>query len=171
MKNKKRVCLLLLSIIMAICILVVCTSCKTDSSSESTGSNSGDGDTVNRFYNTVKESQENLDIIADTYYEYWYKAIYKDSYNSDINVALLMASYECKDEINKVKGNDELISIYFATAKKTRCQNQVKEVMTAYSEYYEFVINVSGSFSSYSRDKEIKKKALATALRNLQYEL
>ena len=43
--------------------------------------------------------------------------------------------------------------------------------MSAYSDYYEFVVNVSGSFETYRRDKETYKKALASALKKLSLEL
>ena len=49
--------------------------------------------------------------------------------------------------------------------------DEVKEVMQAYNEYYEFVINVSGSFNSYSANKETLKKALSSALKNLEMEI
>ena len=43
--------------------------------------------------------------------------------------------------------------------------------MQAYNEYYEFVVNSSGSFKSYSAGKETTKKAPASALRDLQMEI
>lgn len=49
--------------------------------------------------------------------------------------------------------------------------DEIKAVMTAYSDYYEFVVNVSGSYKSYSANKEPLKKALASALKYLSLEL
>jgi hypothetical protein len=43
--------------------------------------------------------------------------------------------------------------------------------MQAYNDYYAFVMEVSGSFKSFSADKETLKKALASALKDLEFEL
>jgi hypothetical protein len=43
--------------------------------------------------------------------------------------------------------------------------------MSAYSDYYEFVVNVSGSFNSFSESKEKLKKELASALKKLSLEI
>ena len=43
--------------------------------------------------------------------------------------------------------------------------------MQAYNDYYAFVIEVSGSFNSYSADKEKLKKELSSALKDLEFEL
>ena len=123
------------------------------------------------FYDTVKESQEYLDRIGDAIYSCWYDAIYNDKYSGNINAAIAYARVSNSDAIDKVEENDSLIKDYFSDAKNASCGDKVKTVMSAYSDYYEFIINVSGSFSSYSKDKETKKKALASALRELSYEL
>ena len=125
---------------------------------------------VKEFYDSVKESQNNLDILADEIYVCWYDFVYNKKYSS-VDLALLKAYVNKYNEVEFVKQNDEQIKEYFATAKNASFGQKVKDVMTAYSDYYEFVINVSGSFQSYSADKETKKKALATALRELYYEL
>jgi len=43
--------------------------------------------------------------------------------------------------------------------------------MNAYAEYYELVVNVSGSFQTYSKSKETLKKQLASALKSLALEI
>ena len=129
------------------------------------------GSSTQNFYDTVKESQEYLDRIGDSIYSCWYDAIYNDKYYGNINAAIAYAQVTNEDAIDKVEENDSLIKNYFSDAKNSACGDKVKTVMSAYSDYYEFIINVSGSFSSYSKDKETKKKTLASALRELSYEL
>lgn len=41
----------------------------------------------------------------------------------------------------------------------------------SYKEYYEFTINVSGSFKTYSEDKENKKKEVRSYLSKLERKL
>ena len=50
-------------------------------------------------------------------------------------------------------------------------EQEIKNVMSVYLDYYEFVVNVSGSFESFSASKETLKKELASALKDLQLEM
>ncbi len=126
---------------------------------------------LEEFYNTVTESQELLDIVADDIYSYWYDAIYEDEYGEDINVAIAMATIDNEENIEEIEELDTKIAELFKVAKETDADTQVKAVMSAYSDYYELVINVSGSFKSYSENKETLKKELASTLKDLSYEL
>ena len=126
---------------------------------------------IQEFYDAVVESQECLDEVGDTIYDYWYNAIYKNSYSGNINLAIAYAKVDCKTSLDFIETNDAVISTLYKTVRDSDLKDEVKEVMNAYSEYYEFVVNVSGSFNSYSKDKEVLKKALATALKNLSLEM
>lgn len=123
------------------------------------------------FYEKIKESQSLMDDIADDIYSNWYDAIYKDSYRGDINLAIYAAQREHIEDLEKIEEIDSEISELLQKVKDGDNGTLVKEVMTAYSDYYEFVVNVSGSFKSYSENKETLKKNLASLLRSLSYEL
>ncbi len=123
------------------------------------------------FYDKVCASQQLLDTVADAIYRNWYDAIYKDKFGESIDLAIAMAQIEHSDDIEKIEALDAEIAALFKTVKASEQASLIKEIMSAYSDYYEFVINVSGSFNSYSADKETLKKELASLLRDLSYEL
>lgn len=123
------------------------------------------------FYEVVHETQEYLDIVADEIYDNWYNAIYNDYYGGDINWAITSALSSNEENISTIKANDEKIKELYKEAKDTDFEEEVKAVMSAYSEYYELVINVSGSFNTYKDSKETLKKALSSALKELEMEL
>ncbi len=127
--------------------------------------------TLEQFHEKVSESQELLDKVADAIYSNWYDAIYKDKFGESIDLAIASAMVDNKENIDRVKSLDEEIATLFKKVKDTEQGKLVKDVMSAYSDYYEFVINVSGSFKSYSADKETLKKELASLLRDLSYEI
>ncbi len=162
MKNK-----LMLTFAVLLCFLTVftvsgCTiTSKTDEENKS----------VENFYYTVYESKELLDIVADDYYSYWYDAIYNDKYNGDIDIALDTAEIANEENINRIIENDKIIYSAYKEVKDSNNSDLIKEVLRTYSDYYEFVIGISGSFNTYSAQKEPKKKALASALKNLSYEI
>lgn len=130
-----------------------------------------EADKTAKFYDAVTESQSRLDIIADDIYSYWYDAIYKDKYSSDINIAIASALNDNSDNVDFVTENEATIQSLYKEVRDSELKDEIKNVMSAYSDYYEFVMNVSGSFNSYSASKETYKKALATALKNLSMEL
>jgi hypothetical protein len=82
-----------------------------------------------------------------------------------------MAQRDNAENIEKIETLDAEITALFKLVKDTEQGDLVKDIMSAYSDYYEFVINVSGSFKSYSADKETLKKELASLLRDLSYEI
>ena len=134
------------------------------------GCDSGTGKTV-EFYDTVVESQTRLDEIGDDIYSYWYDAIYKDKYYGSIDIAIATALSDNSENVNFVKENETKIQSLYKQVRDSDLKVEIKAVMSAYTEYYEFVMNVSGSFNSYSANKENYKKALATALKDLSMEL
>ncbi len=129
------------------------------------------GAKVSELYDAVCESQSRLDLIADDIYQCWYDAIYNDEYSSDINVAIYTAQIYNSDNLNFVKENDEKIQSIYKDVRDSDLKSEIKAVMLAYNDYYELVINVSGSFNNYSQNKETYKKQLAAALKNLEMEL
>lgn len=123
------------------------------------------------FYDLVYESKELLDIVGDDIYNYWYDCIYYDAYLDSIDYAIACAQEDNADNIEKIIENDAKIKEKYKDVKDGDCSDEVKDVMQAYNEYYSFVIEVSGSFNTYSASKETLKKNLATALKNLSFEL
>ncbi len=128
-------------------------------------------DDLSQFYDKVSNSQELLDVVADDIYSNWYDAIYKDEFDEDINLAIAMAQLDHEADLEKIEKLDKEISTLFKRLKEHKNFSLIKDVMSAYSDYYEFVVNVSGSFETYSAEKEPLKKELASLLRDLSYEL
>ena len=126
---------------------------------------------LSNFYDRVAECQDLLDAVADDIYDNWHAAIYEDEFGSDINLAILSAQIEHDEDIQRIEFLDQEITDLFKKVKDGKHSELVKDVMSAYSDYYEFVINVSGSFNSYSDQKETLKKELASTLKDLSYEL
>lgn len=126
---------------------------------------------VNEFYELVCESQALLDEVADDIYSNWHAAIYKDKFNENINLAIASALSDNKENIEEIERLDGEITVLFKEVRDTEQGPQIKAVMSAYSDYYELVVNVSGSFNSYSADKESLKKELASALKKLSFEI
>ena len=75
------------------------------------------------------------------------------------------------ENLNIIELNETEIQSLYKEVRESDLSVEVKAVMSAYSDYYEFVVNVSGSFKSYSADKETLKKELASALKDLALEL
>ncbi len=152
----------LIACVLGLAILLSLAGCGGSSSKQQ----------LSDFYNKIKESQELLDIVADAIYSNWYDAIYEDEFDEDINVAIYSAQADHADDLARIETLDTEIAELFKAVKDTEGTGSlVKDVMSAYSDYYEFVVNVSGSFKSYSAEKETLKKELASLLRDLSYEL
>lgn len=161
MKHKRLFTIGILFLI--VCVTAFSTACGNNSNVKE--------DNPTEFYDTVKESADLLEIVADEIYSYWYDAIYNEKYSGNINLAIAYAQADNSENIEKIKSNDKKIKDLYAKAKDCDCSDEVKEVMHAYNDFYSFVIDVSGSFNSYSAGNETKKKALSTALKNLSFEL
>lgn len=123
------------------------------------------------FYEKVVESQKLLDGVGDDIYENWYECIYNDAFSDDINVAVASALKDNEENLATIETLETEITELFNKIKDGKQGNLVKDVMSAYSDYYEFVVNVSGSFSSYKEDKEKLKKELASLIKDLSYEI
>ncbi len=126
---------------------------------------------LDKFYKTVVDSQTCLDIVADDIYRYWYDAIYKDKYGGSIDLAIAYAQVDNADNLKVIEDNDIIIKELYKKVRDSEFEDEIKEVMSTYSDYYEFVVNVSGSFNSFSASKETLKKELASALKDLQLEM
>lgn len=152
----KKICALLVSVILLVTSFAL-AGCGNDKTKE--------------FYDLVSDSQEYLDELADTIYSNWYDAIYDDAYGGDIDLAIYFAQSELEYEISVLESNDSKIAELYKKAREGKFEYEVKSVMTAYTNYYEFVVNVSGSFKTFSAEKETYKKQLASALHALEMEL
>ncbi len=152
--------------------LVLCVSlCSCGTANPGNNGNNTGRDDLTAFHEKVSESQKLMDELADDIYSNWYDAIYKDKFGENIDLAIASAMVDNKENVDRIKELDGQIAELFKKTKDLEQGKLVKEVMSAYSDYYEFVINVSGSFKSYSADKETLKKELASLLRDLSYEL
>ena len=160
----------LLLVLLLVFSVSACGVADLDTDSD-TGDQNGGGDSLSQFHEKISESQELLDMVADKIYSNWYDAIYKDKFSDDINVAIASAQADLAFELQQIEELDSEIAALFKEVKDGDQSKLVKDVMSAYSDYYEFVVNVSGSFKSYSADKETLKKNLASLLRDLSYEL
>ncbi|MBQ3221647.1 MAG: hypothetical protein IJB34_06780 [Clostridia bacterium] len=126
---------------------------------------------ITTFYETVVDSQKCMDTVADDIYSCWYDAIYKDEYYGSIDLAIAYAQDHNKENLAKIEENEPIIQSLYKEVRDTNLSVEIKAVMSAYSDYYEFVVNVSGSFNSYSASKESLKKELASALKDLALEI
>ena len=131
----------------------------------------GEAKKVNAFHGKVTEVQNLLDSVADDIYSNWYDAIYKDKFNEDINLAIAAAIADHESDLDQIEELDAEIADLFKAIKDGANGDKIKAVMVAYSDYYEFVVNVSGSFKTFSADKESLKKELASSLKDLSFEL
>ena len=129
-------------------------------------------------YNTLVETTDLLDFIADDIYSCWYDAIYNKKYFGNINTALLVSENNTKTkreevEVNNSKLSDIVSELNNGNYKKKHADtfNAIMDAYDAYKKYYEFTINVSGSFKSYSQDKERLKKEVRSYLSKLERKL
>lgn len=126
---------------------------------------------IQEYYDLVLATQDLLDTVADDIYSYWYDAIYNDKYYGSIDWAIMMANADNSENLDVIETNTETIKALYSQIKESKLNAEIKAVMQAYNAYYSFVVEVSGSFKSYSADKETLKKELSNALKNLSFEL
>ena len=148
---------------LLLCVCIVC--------SFFTGCFSSGTKKIEEYYNLTKETQELLDIVADDIYNNWHECIYEDAYGENIDLAIALALSANEENLDTIEQNTTQIKEMYSEIKESKLREEIKAVMQAYNEYYSFVVEVSGSFNSYSADKETLKKELATALKNLSFEL
>ena len=151
-----------LIVVLSVLVFAFGSGCSTTSNSS---------DKILEFYDAVLVSQECLDEVADDIYSYWYDAIYKDYYQGNINIAIASARVDNSDNLTTIEDNDAIIKALYKEVKDSDLSAEIKAVMSSYSDYYEFVVNVSGSFNSYKDGKETYKKALASDLKKLSLEM
>lgn len=158
----KKIIIAFLTFIMAIPMFLFagCGSAKQNESKK-----------LQEFYTTVKQSQEYLDIVADDIYTYWYDAIYKDKYGGNVSLAVYYAQTDNEENIAAIEANEPKIQTLYKEVRDGDFSVQIKAVMSAYTDYYEFVVNVSGSFNSYKESIEKLKKELASSLKDLALEI
>ena len=162
LKNVKFILIAILSL----SVIAVSGGCELVESSKSDNT-----EKIQEFYDKVVESQTCLDEVGDDIYSYWHAAIYKDKYLGNINYAIACAKSDNKENLEKIEENDALIKSLYKEVKDSKLSSEIKDVMGAYSDYYEFVVNVSGSFNSYSESSEKLKKELASSLKKLSLEM
>ena len=155
LKTKLLTCVLLA---ISMCLPIFFTACDG-------------GTSASDFYDAVSESQTRMDEIADDIYQCWYDAIYNNKYSKDINIAIATARANNRDNLDFIEENEIKIQSIYKEVRESDLKDEIKDVMNAYSDYYEFVVNVSGSFNTYSANKETYKKELANALKHLAMEL
>ena len=126
---------------------------------------------VATFYALVYESQTLLDEVSGDIYTNWYDAIYNDKFDNDINLAVEAATADNQENIAEIQRLDDEIVPLFSEIKDSELGSQIKAVMSAYLDYYELVINVEGTFNTYSADRDNFKRALDQALKNLYLEV
>lgn len=148
--------------LLALCQLLCLTACNL-------GSNATQKEA--EFYALVDSTQDIIDIVADDIYQHWYDCIYKDKYRESIDYAIAVALSDNEENINVIKSNTAKIKNLYKTVRDGKLSEEVKAVMQAYNDYYALVIEISGSFESYSEKMETCKKALSSSLSNLSFEL
>ena len=126
---------------------------------------------VSDFYDKVSEAQELLETVGDDIYDNWHAAIYDDEFNDDIDLAVSMAQLDNADNLDRLEELDGEISDLFKDIKDSKNGDLIKDVMYAYDDYYELVVNVSGSFNDFSAKNEDLNDELISALNVLSYEI
>ncbi len=158
----KRLSIAIITLLFTIPLFIF-AACKSNSSATNAK--------INQFYETVTQSQKCMDEVAEDIYSNWYNAIYNDAFGGSINLAIYYAQTDNTANLETIKNNDALINNLYKSVRETSLSVEIKSVMSAYAEYYELVVNVSGSFQTYSKSKETLKKQLASALKSLALEI
>ena len=172
----KKIVSLVLALTMLFCALVL-SSCGSNSGGnveQSNTQNSVEQSNTQKeeeFYNLVDQTKDLLDIVADDIYSYWYDCIYNDKYLDNISYAVNCAKRDNESNLNTIEENTTKIKNLYKEIKEGKLNSEAKAVMQAYNDYYTLVVEVSGSFKSYSESKETYKKELASALDDFSFEL
>lgn len=123
------------------------------------------------LYNLINDSLEKLNAISDDIYTYWFDAIYNRKHLGKVYIAITNAYIDNAENIDFLKSNDKRIDTAYKKLKNSILYDEAKTVMAAYKDYYEFTVNIGGSLKMFLNDKENKKKALSSALRNFYDKL
>lgn len=131
---------------------------------------------LQEIYDCLTKSTDLLDIVADDIYSCWYNAIYKS--RTDISVAVATSEINTQEEREQVEiYTNELYDLVTElknnnyNEKHQDTYNTIMDAYDKYKEYYEFTINVSGSFKTYSNDKETLKKEVRSCISKLERNL
>ena len=171
----KKIVSVILALVMLFCTFVL-SSCYSNSNNNNVEQNNTQNKQNNtqkekEFYDLVDETKDLLDTVADDIYSYWYDCIYNDKYLENISYAVACAKKDNQTNIDTIEANTSKIKDLYKQIKDGKLGTEAKAVMQAYNDYYTLVIEVSGSFNSYSASKETCKKELASALDDFSFEL
>ena len=166
-KNSQKNLIMAISIVVVIIVAVIAIfNIKNNKENEKK---------LTTYYLTMQESVEALDSVADEIYNCWYDAVYNDMYYDSIDWAIVVAFDNEKSNVDKIEENDPILSSLLSDIRNSNIRdkdeeayNAVLDMYDAYKEYYEFTINVSGSFNSYSAQKEDIKKETKSCLNKLE---
>ena len=129
------------------------------------------------FYNKVNESAKLLDLVATDVCAAWKDATYDyDLSTKEVNDAIELAKDAHEDNILRINDLDKDIRDLFDKAKDETndysIEFELKNVMTAYSEYKDSVINANEALDSHGyMEISFAKESLDRALQNLYVEL
>ncbi len=126
---------------------------------------------IQAFYGLVSLSKKALDIVAEDVYSYWYSSIYEDAYENDINVAINAALTDNGELISSINENDVLIASLYKDVRDSELSAEIRAVMSIYLDYYDFAINVSGSFKDYKERIDPLQKEFDDTLKALFLEM
>ena len=132
---------------------------------------------ANNFYNKVNESKVILDLVATDVCAAWKDATH--DYNlstNDVNKAIEKAKNAHSEDITKINELDKEIRDLFNIAKNEMkdysAEYALKQVMTAYSEYKDSILNANEALDSSGYiTVSISKDSLDRALQDLFVEL
>lgn len=132
---------------------------------------------ANNFYNKVNESKVILDLVATDVCAAWKDAT--QDYNlstNDVNKAIEKAKNAHSEDITKINELDKEIRDLFNIAKNEMkdysAEYALKQVMTAYSEYKDSILNANEALDSSGYiTVSVSKDSLDRALQDLFVEL
>lgn len=132
---------------------------------------------VETFVSKVSDAGTDVKYIADTVQQYWYDSIYKDMYGSDINNAISQALYDLAGRISSAGSQNVQVKALYNKVKDLpegvtgsdieEIRSSVRELYNAYNDYYNFAIDPSGSYNSFSADNGSLSSALSSKQRAL----
>lgn len=155
----KKIVSLLLVIVLLVCAFAL-SACEVDDVDDTPREMSNE----EKLYRIVVSSQFFLNEVADRIYENWYECIFEHKYGGDIDEAVNSALSFDEAIIKILKENDEDIKELYKEVKDGELSEEFQTVMQAYTDYYNLVVNVSGSFLQFRENKEICKQELSSAM-------
>lgn len=164
----RRICGGVLAIISVLC-LITFSSC-----GEKEKPQNKEDETLSKltaFHQTVLESKECLDDIGNDVYQCWYNAIFKGEYDGNTSLAVADGLYSNPENFITLDKNEQIIKTLYQEMRDTDFTAEVKAVVYAYYDYYDCIVNVSGSFNNFSTVKNTLQKKLERCLKNLFLEI